>query len=138
METTTQTVQLVKVDVLELAAMVARVAAESPDWENRALIDGTWTCVYLVDGHRCLVGEALSRLGVDDDTLDRFGEAAYRSLVRDGLLVVGDAAYGAERVAAHAFIVSAQGEQDSGRRWGAAVASAAERSGYRLPETVPA
>jgi hypothetical protein len=107
--------------IAELEAKIREIAAEQPDYVY-AKAGGLNSCFYsksdkgVGNGCRCIVGEALFRLGVNQQTLERFDGSekmltgAYRLLKK----VFGFAEFSG-------FVPRVQSLQDKGHRWGEAV-----------------
>lgn len=118
----------------DLVAEVRRLAAEDPDHVYRPPVhdvgeeNPTWAdCSYVTgeDGKGCLIGQALSNLGVPFEELVKF--EGYNVVMTLGLMGLVDEDHVSDR-AAHTdeecFLMRVQYEQDDSRPWGEAVESA--------------
>lgn len=116
------------IKVSELAAKVKEIGEANPDVlyediEEELTGTAAVSCQYQLNGTpACIVGRALSELGVDIETLQRFdnwlgnGSEAIDTVVRDLPQI-----FECDSNSALYYIRDAQSDQDSGVPWGQAV-----------------
>lgn len=117
------------IKVSELAAKVKEIGEANPDVvyqdiEEELTGNAESTCQYQLNGTpACIVGQALSELGVDIETLQRFdnwlgnGSEAIDTVVRDLPQI-----FECDSLDALYYTRDAQCNQDAGETWGEAVA----------------
>lgn len=122
----------------DVANEVRRLAEAAPDFvyrpegydEDTDYLSGG-SCSYLtgLDGKGCIVGQALSNLGVDDFTLtDVEYQHALHALARVGVIEHSDQFNEDSPLPVEAlWILSVQENQDAANTWGEAVARADEK-----------
>jgi hypothetical protein len=98
-----------------LKSEVVRLGKSNPDY-----VDSRETCTYLRDEQYpgCIIGQALTNLGIDDGTLSKIEDTTPRQAQFSAHLGLPEAKKGTDGLGAARALDYIQGHQDRGFPWG--------------------
>jgi hypothetical protein len=106
-----------------LEAEVRALAKANPEYIDVGYTDiGKANCTYITNEKytACIVGQALTNLGVDNDTLEKIEDTTPRQNMFSEPLGLPEATGGADRMSS-VLLDRIQGAQDRGSPWGECV-----------------